>query len=64
MQIIETESNRIGADRRNPGYAAVTLAADRQALLWPVALNLGTGTHDPQIFGGKIIALSALKADS
>src|SRR5262245_34427757 len=64
MQIIKSEPHRVRPDRRDPSHAALALAADRLALLRPVALNLCTGTHDPQIFGGQIVALSVLETDT
>src|ERR1700731_1098725 len=47
MQIIEDQPHRVGADRLDPGDAALALAANGQAVFPPVALNLCTGAHDP-----------------
>jgi len=51
MHIVKREPHRITADRLDSDDAAVTLAANGDALLRPVTLELRTRAHHPQIFG-------------
>jgi hypothetical protein len=63
MHVVEDELDGVVADRLDPDDLDVALARHRLALGGAVALHLGRGARDPQIFGRKLEGDPVIEGD-